>query len=80
MTDQTASQPVSGHVDRFRNSRRLVWVTLVGVFGLCGAAIWHDGTNAVPVLTTTLPSMLALVGAWTGVTNMAAYKWSKERR
>lgn len=56
---------------RFKNSYRLCWTTLAAVIVLQLLALAVAGPLAMPVLATTLPSMLLLVGAWSGITNWA---------
>lgn len=60
---------------RFDQSRRLVWTMLYASIGLQLLALIVAKEAAVPVLTASIPSMLALAGAWSGITN-----WAEVRR
>ena len=56
-------------MDKFRNSRRLVWFNNVAVALICAASLIMLKEDSVPILTLTLPTMLALVGGWSHVVN-----------
>ena len=60
---------------RFDSSRKLVWTMLYASIGLQLLALLIAKAEAVPVLTASIPSMLALAGAWSGITN-----WAEVRR
>lgn len=53
----------------FKQSRRLVWFTLLASVFLMGVAMLVMGEDAAGVLMTGIPTMLGLVGAWTHTTN-----------
>jgi hypothetical protein len=57
--------------DRFRVSQTMVWVTLAAAFFFQAWAMVAFGVAAVPILAASIPSMLALVAAWSGITNWA---------
>ncbi len=56
-------------MDKFKNSRRLVWFNNVVVAAICAASLFVLKEDSVPILTLTLPAMLALVGGWSHVVN-----------
>lgn len=58
---------------KFRYTRRMIWTLQLSAIGLCVYAIQAMGPAAAPVLTTTLPAMLGLAGAYAGITN----KWGR---
>lgn len=65
--------------DRFKNSRKLVWFILVCCISLMGAALYLIGADSVPILSAGIPTMLGLVGAWTGITNWRETKDEKSK-
>lgn len=62
---------------RFANSRRLVWVTLWASFALQLLAVVVMREHAAPVLAASIPTMLMLVAAWSGITNWAEVRQPK---
>lgn len=57
--------------ERFAGSSKLCWFTLFAAVMLQVLALFIAGGDAVPVLTASIPSMLLLAGAWSGITNWA---------
>ena len=60
---------------RFGRSHRLVWAAMASAIGLCLIVMFHPSPEAAQVATVTIPSLLALVAGWTGITN-----WAEVRR
>lgn len=56
---------------RFKNSFTLCWVALLAAIGIQLLALAVAGADSMPVLTVGVPAMLALAGAWSGITNWA---------
>jgi hypothetical protein len=60
--------------DRFAKSRRLVWFMCLSAIGLTIAVVVHPSPEAAQVVTVVAPAILALAGAWSGITNWAEVK------
>lgn len=63
--------------DRFKNSRRMLYGVLAFVAVIVSISLYMLGKDAAVILTTTLPVMLALPGAWAKIVNDAETKEPK---
>lgn len=60
---------------RFASSKKLIWIMSLSCIGLCFLSLVLLREAAVPILSGTLPAIMAACLAWSGITN-----WAEVRR